>query len=205
MLCNTNKQMLTYRLLVRNLYAAATVMSVALTVGQCKQNPCDTFAIVRDQTGLDGCGILLETEKDGLLLPQNFDQLNMAALDGDTVVISYTIVKDAMSICMAENAVVNITCIAMASNVSCDELKDPFAVDWAREAMQATSATEVSLISSNPRSFYMFRGKEVCRLYDCSGTMLCEGACGSDDVCVQYFQNRRIKTKEPKVIYVMNE
>ena len=90
MLRNTNKQMLTYTQQLRNVYAAVTVLSFALTVGQCKQKPCDTFAVVRDQTGLDGCGILFETEKDGLLLPQNFDQLNMAALDGDTIAISYT-------------------------------------------------------------------------------------------------------------------
>jgi hypothetical protein len=197
--------MLTYTLQLKYVYTAVTVMTFALTVGQCQQKPCDTFAVVRDNTGLDGCGILFETENDGLLLPQNFGQLNMAAINGDTIAISYTIVKDAMSVCMAENAIVEVSCIGMVSKIECDEIKDPFGIAWARKAMQVTEATQVSMIASNPRSFYVFSGKSGCRLYDCEGQLLCEGPCGVNEQCARYFQDRGVQTKDPKVIYVMNE
>ena len=78
--------------------------------GKCNSGKCDVFARVSDQSGLDGCGILLQLDDGSMLLPANIDAFNLDLTEGDTLSISYDVVPDAMSVCMRENATVTLTC-----------------------------------------------------------------------------------------------
>lgn len=84
-----------------------------------------TAATIKDMTGLDGCGFVLELEDGTILEPLRvfmcgtpplpdkmpYDPLNnFPMIDGKKVLINYEVVQDAASICMA-GTVVKITCI----------------------------------------------------------------------------------------------
>ncbi|MAX81406.1 MAG: hypothetical protein CL843_14695 [Crocinitomicaceae bacterium] len=59
-----------------------------------------TVAIVKDYSGLDGCGYMLEVSNEAktLLLPQNLPEKFQK--DGMKVCLKYTFAKEAMTICM---------------------------------------------------------------------------------------------------------
>ncbi len=93
-------------------------------------NSCSIKATIRDYTGLDGCGYVLELN-DGSILepvrmvvcgppPQNIMTLDNPLLnfeeDGKKVFVDYELIQS-VSICMAGQTV-KITCISEASEVN---------------------------------------------------------------------------------------
>jgi hypothetical protein len=93
-----------------------------------KNNNCSTLAIVRDLTGLDGCGWVFEL-KDGtklepvlnVHLPRDVDYAlaDFEFVDGKTVLIDYETVPNAVSSCMV-GPIVRITCISEVFQISVD-------------------------------------------------------------------------------------
>jgi hypothetical protein len=86
---------------------------------------CSTPAIIKDMTGLDGCGYVLQMQDGSLLeplivfrcgtppIPENEPADPMAGfelIDGKKVMIDYVPLDSAVSICMV-GRVVRITCI----------------------------------------------------------------------------------------------
>lgn len=70
---------------------------------------CATPATVRDLTGFDGCGKVLELANGQRLEPSGAAWRNFVSTDGQRIVVGYTPVSGA-SICMVGQTV-EITCI----------------------------------------------------------------------------------------------
>lgn len=102
------------------LFAFSCCFLIVTQQKQCKSKNQDDMAskqcthqgTVVDKTGLDGCGLLIQTSGGKLLLPSEFasgvDQSLIKA--GAKIRFGYTEV-DGMSICMAEDAIVRIDCL----------------------------------------------------------------------------------------------
>jgi len=72
---------------------------------------CSTFATVKDFTGLDGCTFLLILDNGDKYLPAEINDPNFVLKDQQRIKFGYKELKDQMSICMAEQKIVSITCI----------------------------------------------------------------------------------------------
>ena len=102
------------------LFALSCCFLIVTQQQQCKSKNQDDMAnkqcthqgTVVDKTGLDGCGLLIETSDGKLLLPAEYaggvDQSLIKA--GAKIRFDYTEVGG-MSICMAEDAIVRIDCL----------------------------------------------------------------------------------------------
>lgn len=93
-------------------------ISLAATCDSSKEmsanSTCNTEAIIKDFTGLDGCSLLIVLNNGDKLLPaditdESFDMDHF--VDGQKIRFAYTTVEGGMSVCMAEKAIINITCI----------------------------------------------------------------------------------------------
>lgn len=60
----------------------------------------ETEGIVKDYTGLDGCGFIIELENGDKLEPAQVLDSNFVFYDGQKVIFTYTELKDVGSICM---------------------------------------------------------------------------------------------------------
>ncbi len=72
---------------------------------------CKTIATVKDFTGLDGCKFLIILENGDKLLPAKLNDESFEFHDGQKISFDYKELQDVMSICMAEDMAVEITCI----------------------------------------------------------------------------------------------
>ncbi|MGI4886908.1 MAG: hypothetical protein ACRYFR_18270 [Janthinobacterium lividum] len=95
----------------------AAVLVAAAAATACQRGPgaaaCSTPATVRDLSGLDGCGKVLELAGGARLLPAGPVWQGFAAADGQRVTIAYTPLAGVMTTCMAGQPV-TITCIVAA-------------------------------------------------------------------------------------------
>ncbi len=96
---------------------AAVLLAAAATGTACHRGPsgaaCTTPATVRDLSGLDGCGKVLELAGGARLLPNGRVWQGFAATAGQRVTISYTPLAGVMTACMAGQSV-TVTCIEAA-------------------------------------------------------------------------------------------
>ena len=180
-------------------------LAVILSASKCQtEGPCDEWAIATDRTSLDGCGMLLQTE-DRLLLAANLGDLELDLQDGDSVSISYDVIEDAMSICMAEDATVMLRCAVVLSQAPCEPFREPGQEDWSRELLRTMDPTRISFITTAGQAYYRFEKGTDCRLYTCSGREVCRGTCDENDACVTYFADLGMKVTETRVIYVLDQ
>jgi hypothetical protein len=73
---------------------------------------CKTQGTVQDFTGLDGCRLLIVTEDGKKLLPGSILDEDFQLEAGQEISFDYRPV-DMMSVCMAEDEIVEITCIKL--------------------------------------------------------------------------------------------
>lgn len=96
---------------------AAVLLAAGATGAACHRGPsaaaCGTPATVRDLSGLDGCGKVLELAGGTRLLPAGPAWQGFAAADGQRVTVAYTPLASAMTTCMAGQSV-TITCVEVA-------------------------------------------------------------------------------------------
>ncbi|MCD6597579.1 MAG: hypothetical protein J7L04_07830 [Bacteroidales bacterium] len=93
----------------------------------------ETEGIVKDYTGLDGCGFIIELANGDRLEPAQVLDSNFVFYDGQKIVFTYTELKDVGSICM----VGKIVRVENIREAGCNGLTtyssklpdDPFAVD----------------------------------------------------------------------------
>ena len=76
-----------------------------------QQSECKTSATVKDFTGLDGCTFLIILENGDKLLPAKLNDESFTFRDGQKIRFDYKEMKDAMSICMTEKMIIEVTCI----------------------------------------------------------------------------------------------
>lgn len=78
-------------------------------------NGCNTQGTVEDYTGMDGCRLLIVTEDGKKLLPGNILDSDFQLVAGQKISFDYRPI-DMMSVCMAEDQIVEITCIKIRNN-----------------------------------------------------------------------------------------
>ena len=80
----------------------------------CNETPCKNGVkgTIKDLKGLDGCGMVILLENDITLIPLNLEDFELDQLDGQEVILSYTIEQDAMGICMT-GEMVTIDCLVI--------------------------------------------------------------------------------------------
>ncbi len=77
---------------------------------------CDQEGTVQDFTGLDGCSLMIVTGTDQKkLLPVSIEPADFKLEAGQRIRFSYTEAEGMANICMAEDMMVNITCIQLIS------------------------------------------------------------------------------------------
>ncbi|OGX91847.1 hypothetical protein BEN49_18270 [Hymenobacter coccineus] len=93
------------------------LLTIATAGAACHRGPsaaaCTTPATVRDLSGLDGCGKVLELAGGVRLLPNGPVWQGFASTAGQRVTISYTPLAGVMTTCMAGQSV-TVTCIEAA-------------------------------------------------------------------------------------------
>ncbi len=137
---------------------------------------CVHSGTVIDMTGLDGCGLLIESDRQKLLplsLPENSRPLQV----GQHIFFDYEVVPDAMSICMTESALVNITCLTQSPEdaaMICQDFDNPMEVDWMKRVAKERAANQIVRYKYRTNAWaYLFVAAEKY-LYDCQGVLLCE-------------------------------
>ncbi len=161
---------------------------------------CETLGTVRDFQGLDGCGFLIELADGDLLYPLSLPE-GFSLSNKQVVRFNYSIRKDAMTICIAEKAAVDISCIEeVRGDVStCTDTKNPFSVPWMDQAIDRHNPNKVIKYKmENKRPAYLFQSIPTSFLYDCEGKLLGQTAGDSKDNCHAKYLNR---FKKGKVIW----
>jgi len=166
-------------------YLSCCVLALGLLACNSNKNAggsksCNTTAMVKDFTGLDGCGLLIVLENGDKLLPAKLNDPNFQLADGQKIRFNYTVIEDVISICMAEKAAIDITCIELVESIpvipKCFDAEDPMTVPWMKELV--TSTTPLSIQKFQFRTdgwaylFFYDNTKQI--LYDCQGTLICE-------------------------------
>ncbi len=138
---------------------------------------CDSQGTIVDMTGLDGCKWMLVTDDGMKLLPQKWPD-NFEPKDNLSVSFHFTEVKDAMSICMAEDMIVTVDCIEPLAGKpvkpTCYNTVKPMEVKWMRIAMTKNGTKVIEKYPYLDKYAYLFKGVNLTNnLYDCQGTLLC--------------------------------
>ena len=142
------------------------------------QIECSTNGIVKDFSGLDGCGLLIIGTNGDKFLPINTDQLDFTLQNGQKIRFSYKKVKDMASICMM-GTMIDITCLSLIKKSQmrkkeCFDIKEkPTKVAWMKKTIAKHQAEQVIKYTYRTDGWaYLFTGKNIF-LYDCQGTLIC--------------------------------
>jgi len=86
--------------------ALITILAIIAILIGCNttnnQQLADTeTAFLRNYTGLDGCGWVIELENGEILEPSNLEDFHITPVEGMQVEIAYSVLNDVGSICMA--------------------------------------------------------------------------------------------------------
>ncbi len=180
------------------------VLLLALAFG-CKVKPgakggsCEVMGTVKDFTGLDGCGLLIELENGQLLNPVTLPE-GVVLEDKQAIRFGYKKVDDMMGTCMREQAFVQVTCLEVVSSSEtgtpdCVDTTNPFAVPWMDKAIDKHNPTQVIKYQFGGKWGYLYKAIPTAYLYDCEGKLLCETNGDENDECHQLYLNRFNKGK----------
>ena len=99
---------------MKNVLLSLALLAFVFAAGSCKDTddicPNGQTATLKDLTGLDGCGFVIQLQDGTLLEPINLNEFVTAPVDGQTVQVEYDTVLACISICMTGN-MVQITCL----------------------------------------------------------------------------------------------
>lgn len=182
-----------------------------LTLFSCKTNKdaatistanCKTLATVKDFSGLDGCSLMIVLDNGQKLLPAKINDETFVLKDGQQIKLDYKKIEDAMSVCMAENASIEITCIELISGIpvpkECFDTEAPMTVNWMKEVINTTSPSSIQKYKYRTDGWaYLFFVKTKQVLYDCQGTLLCEHEGSGMNKCTEKY----LEGEKGKVIY----
>lgn len=143
------------------------------------RNKCSLPVEVRNYDGLDGCGILLETD-DGALLRVGIRPRGEPIEAGTRISIGFEYMQhfDASS-CTNEDAVIRVTCMrllrvssGLPQTVVCEAYEKP--AQWLVDAAKLTAATYITRFPwKEGRYVYLLESAEGQYLYDCRGYLIC--------------------------------
>lgn len=167
-------------------------------------NSCERVVSIKEFTGLDGCGFLLEDKNVKLLLTANFN-LKITGLPVGTILYASWEAQDAMaSICMKEDSIVTLKClqnqgVVLEKGQACPQMIDPYKSEWAAEIMQSFDPQKVTEIANGDTKLYRFDNASGALIFDCSGTFICFRIPPETDAC-----ELNLGETEEKVIYVLD-
>jgi len=166
---------------------------------------CQTKATVIDRSSLDGCQYLLQVENGEKWLPMEISDPNFKFHDQQSILFDYEEVEDYMSICMAENKGVNITCIKelAAANLplACTEVPNILKTGWIQKTIREKKIFHITQYKDNSQFVYLFKANSKRYLYDCKGKAICDFDKNAEDDCTKKISSL---TNE-YVIWVQNQ
>lgn len=151
---------------------------------------CNTTGTVKDFTGLDGCGLLIELQNGDLLNPARVAD-GFIMEDRQIVSFSYVKLEDMASICMRENAIVEVTCIKelgktpVGSEV-CVDAENPFEIDWMDRSIDLHNPNQILKYEQAGEWLYLYKSIPSAFLYDCKGKLICETKSDHDKCQMEY-------------------
>ena len=148
------------------------------------QEECNLHGTVRDFSGLDGCGLLIELDNGDLLNPAVLPE-GVSLRNGQRISFSYKVLPDRVSICMSEKAIVEITCLKefRSGQTGCTDTENPFEVPWMDRAFDLHNPVQILKFTAGQEARYLFRAVGEEWLYDCHGTLVCHGKGNNEDPC----------------------
>ncbi len=151
---------------------------------------CNTVGTVKDFSTLDGCGFLIVLENGDKLNPLKIEVANFVWKDRQKVKFGYKTLADMASNCMAENALVDITCIEEIEGPvpkECFNISNPFEVDWMNKIIDRHNPNEIVKFHYLDGWGYLLKGEPKSFFYDCQGNLLCETSGDPSDYCHQTY------------------
>lgn len=136
---------------------------------------CLHSGVIKDFAGLDGCGLMIIDEKGQKLLPVKFPEQPLELKDGQKIKFDYTEVE-AMSICMAEDKIVEVTCLKVIKETEeqCLDIAQPMRVDWMKSIINNSQPEQIIKYPiENEQWLYLFKGNPVL-VFDCYGVKVCD-------------------------------
>jgi len=192
--------------------STATPPTQEKTLAAVKEVPtsgaCEETALIKDMRGTDGCEWLLELDDGTRVLPAAMPKIDFEFENNVLVKIGYMEVKDGMSACMAENKIVNITCIEKVAKTGgirpakngCDKLNGPFDAGWMKDLVIKHKPTKIDRYNHLDGFAYYLQSATKSYLYDCTGALLCEVEGKASNDCT-----KKIKSMSEKfTIWVVN-
>lgn len=127
---------------------------------------------------LDGCQWLIQTPNGRKLLPQNAQDFPLS--DQQDIYFSYQL-YDGMSICMAEDEIITITCFQEKMTITCPQYQGWEDIEWIAAIIESGSIIRVDLYSVEHMNLFRFveLGGDVL-WYNCQGQKVCDQALGCD-------------------------
>lgn len=157
---------------------------------------CNTVGTVKDFTGLDGCQFLIVLENGDKLNPAKMPASDFQMKDNQKIQFGYKKMKDMMSVCMSEKAIVEITCIEeIGMGNVCVDTKNPFEIDWMNKVIDRKNPNQILKYKSDDSWMYFFKSLPNSYLYDCKGNFLCESTGKISEECHTKYLNSLGKGK----------
>jgi hypothetical protein len=160
------------------IWCALIVGSIFGNCGVSRQaNLCALEGKVIDAGGLDGCRWLIETPNGQKLLPQNGASFHLE--DWQSIRFSY-LPFDGMSACMAEDAIILLTCVQVKPQDKC--LTEPWEnITWLRQLVESQEIRQIDRYQLKDRLLYKVVTNEAGHTwYDCQGRPVCHSTEGCD-------------------------
>ncbi len=187
------------------IFSCKTKQASTTTDNQVPVETCQTKATVIDMKNLDGCQFLLQVENGEKWLPMEISDPDFKFQDQQVIFFDYEEVTDYMSICMAENKGVNITCIKASSKASnlppaCTEVPNLLKTNWIQQIIRDKKIWKITQYKDNSEYVYLFKTNAKSYLYDCKGALICELSKNTENDC-----SKKLKTLSNQyVIWVQN-
>jgi hypothetical protein len=180
---------------------------LASAAKKCERPPetgsaCTYIVFARDYKGLDGCGMLLVQPDGSKLLATNLSEKAPGIKDGEMATVGFETLDDMASICMAEKAIVRLTCCdVLQQRSTCADMIDPYAEKWSEQVMHEMDPRRVESLSIGGVQALRFTSQSEVRMYSCHGQFLCTYAHTDPSPCAELLAY----VADVKIIYVVNE
>ena len=141
-----------------------------------KPEPPYEMVTLKNMEGLDGCMYLLITESGKKLLPIGETETLDKMQDGQVLGVYYEIMDGAMSVCMAEDAIVRILQVfPITPDLSkCEDFIDPYDVPWLAKAIEKHQPFSITKYTYLHGVAYYLQSGQRNYFYACDGTLVCE-------------------------------
>ncbi|NND32627.1 MAG: hypothetical protein HKN76_08560, partial [Saprospiraceae bacterium] len=127
---------------------------------------------------LDGCEWMIRHRDGRMLLPQNAQEFEW--VDQQAVMFSYTS-YDGMSICMAEDEIITLTCLQRLGDMACNPTLEIADIAWLDQLIEAKNPVLVSRYALGNQLYYkILYADKTTNWHDCQGKLMCSEASGCD-------------------------